>query len=160
MKNEKFPVTQAVRFLRDHKVEFTVHLYTYVENGGTEVASEQLGLDEHAVIKTIVLENEHGRPVIVLMHGDKQVSTKQLARLLGFKSTAPCDPKDVTRFTGYIVGGTSPFGTKTKIPVVMQESILGLERAYINGGKRGFLVGLTPADTQKLLDAKLADVAA
>jgi Cys-tRNA(Pro) deacylase len=160
MKDEKFPITQAVRYLREHDLEFTVHLYNYIENGGTAVAAEQLGIEEHSVIKTIVLENELHKPVIALMHGDSQVSTKQLARLLGYKSTSPCDPKDVTKHTGYIVGGTSPFGTKTKIPIVMQESILTVPTAYINGGKRGFLVGVDPAQTQKILNARLADIAA
>ena len=159
MKEEKYPITQAIRFLRDRKINFSIHLYEYIEHGGTEIASQELGLLEHHVIKTIVLEDELKKPVVVLMHGDKQVSTKQLGRILERKSITPCDPSVVTKHTGYLVGGTSPFGTKTKIPVFMEESIMALEVAYINGGKRGFLVGVSPLDAQKHLDAKLVHVA-
>ncbi|MFN8392802.1 MAG: Cys-tRNA(Pro) deacylase [Bdellovibrionota bacterium] len=160
MKDDKIPVTQAIRFLRDQKIQFTPHLYDYVENGGTAVASEQLGFDESVVVKTIVLEDERQKPLIALMHGDKQVSTKQLARIIGAKSISPCDPKVVTKHTGYVVGGTSPFGTKTKLPVYIQQSIMPLPIVYINGGKRGFLVGVGPQDVLRALKAQPVEIAA
>lgn len=138
------PVTPAVRFLRDKNVTFVPHLYKYVERGGTSESAKQLGVDEHAVVKTLVFETSDKRALIVLMHGDKEVSTKNLARHLGVKSVAPASPEKATRLTGYLVGGTSPFGTKTRLPILAEKTIFDLERIFINGGKRGFLVEIDP----------------
>lgn len=160
MKSEKYPVSQAVRHLREHNIEFSAHVYSYVDHGGTKIAAEQLGIEEHKIIKTIVMEDESKKPLIVLMHGDREVSAQLLARRIGAKRITPCDPKDVTKHTGYIVGGTSPFGTKTKLPTYMEKSILDIDTAYINGGKRGFLVGLTPNDVLKSLAPTVVEVAA
>ena len=140
-----FPITQAVRFLREKKIEFVPRLYDYVEKGGTRESAKQLGVDEHAVVKTVVFETNDKKPLIVLMHGDREVSTKNLARYLNVKSVEPATPEKATKWTGYLVGGTSPFGTKTKIPVYVEQTIFELERIYINGGKRGFLVEIDPA---------------
>ena len=131
--------------LRAARVPFTEHEYRYEERGGTRVSSRELGIAEHAVIKTLVMEDENKRPLIVLMHGDREVSTKQLARQVGCKSIAPCAPDVAERHTGYQVGGTSPFGTRKPLPVYVERSILALAQIYINGGRRGFLVGITPA---------------
>ncbi|NJC88082.1 MAG: Cys-tRNA(Pro) deacylase [Desulfuromonas sp.] len=158
MSKEKFPVTPAVRFLREKKVAFTEHLYAYEERGGTTVSSRELGVDEHAVIKTLVMEDDGGKPLLILMHGDREVSTKELARVLGARSIRPCTPDAANRHTGYLVGGTSPFGTKKTLPVCMEKSILPLEKIYINGGKRGFLVGIEPRQVEKLLEAQLVEV--
>jgi len=152
MPKEKYPTTQAVRHLRAEKAAFTDHLYTYEEKGGTAVSARELGLDEHCVIKTLVMEDDQGRPLIVLMHGDLQVSTKELARLTGARQIAPCTPDTARKHTGYQVGGTSPFGTRNPIPVYVEESILGLERIYINGGKRGYLVGMAPSELRRILN--------
>ncbi len=159
MKEEKYPITQAVRFLREHKINFSVHQYEYIEHGGTEVAANELGFPETAIVKTIVLEDENRKPLIVIMHGDKEVSTKNLARIINVKKITPCSPEVVTKHTGYIVGGTSPFGTKTKLPIYLESSILNLDTAYINGGKRGFLVGINPNDIKSSLSATLVEVA-
>ena len=158
MSKEKFPVTPAVRLLRDRKIPFTEHLYAYEERGGTAVSARELGVDEHAVVKTLVMEDDAGQPLIVLMHGDREVSTKELARDLGVRSIRPCTPDAANRHTGYLVGGTSPFATKKPLPVCMESSILALSRIYLNGGKRGFLVGIDPQEVAKLLDAKLVEV--
>jgi len=158
-KHEKAPVTAAIRVLRQHGVAFGEHLYDYEEKGGTEVSARELGVPEHAVIKTLVMQDEAGKPLIVLMHGDCEVSTKNLARLLGKKTIAPCSPEVANKHSGYLVGGTSPFGTHKAMPVYMQESILGLERIYINGGKRGFLVSMKPSEAQGILQARMVDVA-
>jgi Cys-tRNA(Pro) deacylase len=158
MSKEKFPVTPAIRFLRDRKIAFTEHLYTYQERGGTAVSSRQLGVDEHAVIKTLVMEDEAGKPLVVLMHGDREVSTKELARVLGVRGVHPCTLDAANHLTGYLVGGTSPFGTRKPLPVCMERSILDLDRIYINGGKRGFLIGIDPNEVQKLLGATLVEV--
>ena len=139
------PVTAAVRFLRDRKVEFVPHLYKYVEKGGTRESAKQLGVDEHAVVKTLVFETNEKNPLIVLMHGDREVSTKNLARHLGVKSVEPAPAERATRLTGYQFGGTSPFGTRSTIPVYAERTIFELDRIYINGGKRGFLVEVNPA---------------
>jgi Cys-tRNA(Pro) deacylase len=154
-----FPITAAVRFLRDRRIEFAPHLYEYVEKGGTSESAKQLGVDEHAVVKTLVFETNEKRPVIVLMHGDRQVSTKNLARHLGVKSVEPAVPERVSRLTGYIVGGTSPFGTRTAIPVYVESSVFDLERIYINGGKRGFLVSIDPAVLRTTLAPTEVEVA-
>lgn len=159
-KSEDFPITQAIRALRSAKVEFTPHLYDYVDHGGTAHSAESLGVDEHAVIKTIVLEDERRQPMICLQHGDREVSTRNLARTIGCKSIAPCAPDVANRHTGYLVGGTSPFGTRKAIPVYMQESVAQLPRIYINGGKRGFLVGIAPGDLVRVLKPTLVDAAA
>ena len=158
MSKEKFPVTPAIRFLRDRKVAFTEHLYAYEERGGTAISSRRLGLDEHAVIKTLVMEDEADKPLVVLMHGDCEVSTRELARVLGTRSVRPCNLEAANRHTGYLVGGTSPFGMKKALPVCMERSILALDKIYINGGKRGFLVGIDPKEVQKLLGAMLVEV--
>ena len=135
-----FPITPAIRFLREKKVEFVPHLYDYVEKGGAKESARQLGVDIHAVVKTLVLETNERKPLIVLMHGDKEVSTKNLARFLNVKSVEPATPEKASKLTGYLVGGTSPFGTRTRMPVYAEATIFELDRIYINGGKRGFLV--------------------
>ena len=156
----KFPVTTAIRALRAANVAFEPHLYTYEERGGTAASARELGVDEHHVIKTLVMEDERKNPFLVLMHGDREVSTKNLARHLGVKTVAPCAPATADRHSGYQVGGTSPFGTRKKMPVYIQSSILEIERIYINGGKRGFLVSLDPKEAQATLRAVQVDVVA
>lgn len=151
MAKDKTPVTPAVRVLRGAGIDFTDHPYAYEEKGGTAVSSRELGVDEHCVIKTLVMEDDRKQPLIVLMHGDLQVSTKELARLIGARSVEPCRPETAQKHTGYLTGGTSPFGTKKQLPVYVEETILELPRIYINGGKRGFLVGIAPADLMRLL---------
>ena len=135
-----FPITPAIRFLREKKAEFVPHLYDYVEKGGAKASARQLDVDIHAVVKTLVLETNERKPLIVLMHGDKEVSTKNLARFLNVKSVEPATPEKASKLTGYLVGGTSPFGTRTRMPVYAEATIFELDRIYINGGKRGFLV--------------------
>lgn len=154
----KYPVTQGVRFLRAFKVSYTEYLYEYEERGGTAVVSRELGIHEHAAIKTLIMEDEHGLPLIVLLHGDLEVSTKKLARIIGAKTIKPCAPEIANKNSGYLVGGTSPFGTLRKMPVYMEETILDLPVAYINGGKRGFIVGLAPNVLLKLLNPVLVKV--
>jgi Cys-tRNA(Pro) deacylase len=156
---DKTPVTPAVRVLRAAGIEFTDHLYEYEDKGGTAVSAQSLGVDEHSVVKTLVMEDEGRHPLIVLMHGDRQVSTKELARAIGVKTIQPCTPESAARNTGYLVGGTSPFGTRKQMPVYMERTILDLPRIYINGGKRGYLVGMQPADAQRLLKPTLVSVA-
>jgi Cys-tRNA(Pro) deacylase len=146
--------TPATQFLRQHGVEFSEHVYDYVEHGGTGESSRQLGVAENEVIKTLVMQDEHARPLIVLMHGDKQVSTKNLARQIGAKSVEPCKPEVAQRHSGYQVGGTSPFGTKKAMPIYVEETALTLARICINGGRRGYLVGIAPAVLTELLAAK------
>lgn len=158
MAKVKAPVTAAVRALRAHGVRFSDHLYEYEEHGGTAVSARELAVPEHAVIKTLVMEDETGRPLIVLMHGDLKVSTKELARTIGVKAVTPCSPETANRHTGYVVGGTSPFGTRKEMPVYMEQSILDLDRIYINGGKRGYLVGMPPREAVKLLGPTLVQV--
>ncbi len=151
MAKDKMPVTPAVRVLRAAGVTFSDHLYAYEDKGGTAVSSRELGVDEHAVIKTLVMEDDRGQPLIVLMHGDRQVSTKELARLIGARSVEPCRPEVAQKQSGYLVGGTSPFGTRHQMPVYIEDTILTLPKIFINGGKRGYLVGLAPADLQRVL---------
>jgi Cys-tRNA(Pro) deacylase len=151
--------TPAIHFLRKHKVAFSEHPYRYEERGGTKVSSRELGVDEHAVIKTLVMEDEHREPLIVLMHGDREVSTKQLARQAGRKTIVPCEPEVAQKHTGYLVGGTSPFGTRRPLPVYLERSVLDLQTVYINGGRRGFLVGLSPRDVTRVLQPTLVDSA-
>lgn len=156
---ERAPVTAAVRFLREHGVAYTEHFYRYEEHGGTRVSAGELGVDEHAVVKTLVLENERGKPLVVLMHGDREVSTKALARTIGCKTVAPCRPEVANRHSGYLVGGTSPFGTRKAMPVYVERTILDLARVYVNGGHRGFLVGVAPAEIVRVLQPVIVDVA-
>ena len=152
MKHEtRSPETPATRFLRQHRVAHSNHLYEYEAHGGTRVPARELNVDEHAVVKTLVMEDETGRPFIVLMHGDRKVSTKSLARQIGARSVAPCKPEAAQRHTGYLVGGTSPFGTKKPLPVYVEQSILDLPLIYINGGRRGFLVGVQPHELVRVL---------
>ncbi len=151
MAREKAPVTPAVRLLRAEKVEFTDHLYAYQEKGGTSVSSRELGVAEHCVIKTLIMEDEARNPLIVLMHGDLQVSTRELARSIGVKQVTPCTPDMASKHSGYLVGGTSPFGTRRQMPVYLEESITALERIYINGGKRGYLVAMAPHELVRVL---------
>ena len=155
----KLPVTAAVRVLREHGVAFTHHPYVYEERGGTAVSARELGVDEHAVVKTLVMQDEAARPMVVLMHGDREVSTKNLARTLGVKTIEPCPPAVADRHSGYQVGGTSPFGTRKPMPVYMERSIAALPYIYVNGGRRGYLVGLAPADLVRVLAPTLVDVA-
>jgi Cys-tRNA(Pro) deacylase len=147
----KLPVTPAIRALRAAKLPFELHEYEYVPRGGTEASSAALGVDEHVVIKTLVFEDEDRRPLIVLMHGDREVSGKELARVLERKRVVPCDPAAAEKHTGYQVGGTSPFGLRRPLPIYVEATILGLERIYINGGRRGLLVSLTPSELARVL---------
>ena len=151
MTKDKFPVTAAIRFLRENQVDFIEHPYKYEEGGGTETAAKSLGVDEHLVIKTLVMEDDQRRPFIVLMHGDKQVSTKTLARVMGVKSVASCGPEVALKHTGYMVGGISPFGTKKRLPVYVEETILSLPRIFINAGRKGLLFEMSPVDLVKVL---------
>ena len=146
--------TPATQMLKAHKVAFTEHPYEYVEHGGTAESARQLGLDEHCVIKTLVMQDQDAKPLIVLMHGDCTVSTKNLARQIGAKSVEPCKPEVANRHSGYLVGGTSPFGTRKQMPVYIEQSSLDLPRIAINGGRRGFLVQLDPRVCVELLSAK------
>lgn len=152
-------MTLAVRMLLEQKVEFKPCLYDYQEKGGTAASSRELGVPEHAVIKTLIFEDEKKKPFIVLMHGDLQVSAKQLARLLNVKSVSPCDAQVADRHSGYTVGGTSPFGTKKAMPVYAEKSIFDLEKIYINGGKRGFLIEIKPSEIERLLNVTKVEVA-
>jgi len=145
--------TPATQFLRRHGVEFTEHVYDYVEHGGTSESARQLGVPEHEVVKTLVMQDERAQPLIVLMHGDRQVSTKNLARAIGAKSVEPCKPEVAQRHSGYLVGGTSPFGVRKPMPVYVEASVLELSRICINGGRRGFLVGIAPSVLTTLLQA-------
>lgn len=151
--------TPATAFLRKHGVAFTEHPYEYEDKGGTSVSARELGVDEHAVVKTLVMEDEQARPLIVLMHGDCKVSTKELARQIGCKKIEPCKPGVATRHTGFLVGGTSPFGTKKPLPIYIEQTILDLPQLYINGGRRGYLVGMPPATLMALLAATPVQVA-
>ena len=154
-----YPITPAVRFLREKGVAFEPHLYDYVERGGTRRSAEELGVDEHAVVKTLVMETDAKKPLLVLMHGDREVSTKQLARALGVKSVHPCDFAQAQKHTGYLVGGTSPFGTRTRLPVYAERTIFDLPKIYINGGKRGFLVSIDPKVLRDVLKVEEVEVA-
>jgi Cys-tRNA(Pro) deacylase len=153
-KKEHISETPATQLLRKHKVAFSEHPYDYEEHGGTGVSSRELGVDEHHVVKTLVMQDEAAKPLIVLMHGDCKVSTKNLARNIGCKSVEPCKPEVATRHSGYMIGGTSPFGTKKSMPVYVEDSILALETIYINGGRRGYLIGIKPQVLTELLNAK------
>jgi Cys-tRNA(Pro) deacylase len=159
IKNEKFPATPATRWLQTQGTPLNGHLYPYQDHGGTAHSAQCLGVDEHCIVKTLIMENERRHPLIVLMHGDRQVSTKELARLLGVKTIAPCDPAVAQKHSGYQVGGTSPFGVRKLMPVYMEASILDLPLIYLNGGKRGFLISLTPFEAQRLLNPTLVNIA-
>lgn len=158
MTKEKAPVTAAVRALRAEKVAFDDYLYVYEEKGGTAASSRELGVDEHAVIKTLIMEDDSHAPLIVLMHGDLQVSTKELARVIGARQVTPCTAAVAQKQSGYLLGGTSPFGIRHQMPVYMEESIVGLSKIYINGGKRGYLVGMAPAELIRVLKPRLVTV--
>ena len=151
--------TPATVFLKSHKVAYTEHEYGYIEHGGTEVSASSLDVPEHEVVKTLVMQDEDAKPLIVLMHGDKKVSTKNLARQAGRKRIEPCRPEVAQRHSGYQVGGTSPFGTKKKLPVYMERSILDLPKIYINGGRRGFLVCISSQEVSRTLNPQLVDAA-
>jgi Cys-tRNA(Pro) deacylase len=152
LSKDKLPVTSAIRVLRENQVDFIEHPYKYEEGGGTEVAAKELGVDEHLVIKTLVMEDDQKAPFIILMHGDREVSTKELARGIGVKSVHPCDPQVAFRHTGYMVGGISPFGTKKKLRVYAEETILSLPRIFINAGRKGLLCEMSPAELIKVLN--------
>jgi Cys-tRNA(Pro) deacylase len=153
-KREHVSETPATRLLRENKVDFTEHPYDYVEHGGAGHSAEVLGMDPYAVVKTLVMQDEHARPLLVLMHGNRKVSTRNLARQIGCKSVEPCAVDVANRHSGYLVGGTSPFATRKAMPVYVEQSILELPRILINGGRRGYLVGLTPDVCVRLLDAR------
>lgn len=154
-----YPITPAIRVLRDKKIEFEPHVFEYVEKGGTKHSSRELGVDEHSIIKTLIFETNEKKPLIVLQHGDWQVSTKNLARILNVKSVAPAAPEKASKLTGYLIGGTSPFGTKTKMSVFAEKTIFDLSRIYINGGKRGFLVAIDPQVLKKVLPVEEIEAA-
>src|SRR5690349_16176413 len=151
--------TPATVFLKAQRIAYTEHEFDYVEHGGTRHSSEAMGVPEHEVVKTLVMQDEAAKPLLVLMHGDRKVSTKNLARQAGAKRIEPCKPEVAQRHSGYQVGGTSPFGTRKQLPVYMERSILALPRIYINGGRRGFLIGLAPAEIVRTLGPALVDAA-
>jgi Cys-tRNA(Pro) deacylase len=153
-----FPITPAIRVLREHKIDFEPHIFDYVEKGGTKHSAVILGVDEHSVIKTLVFETDAKKPLIVLMHGDLQVSTKNLARLINVKTVSPVSPEKANKLTGYSVGGTSPFGVKTKMPIYVESTIFELDKIYINGGKRGFLVAVVPKVLREVLQIEAVEV--
>lgn len=155
----KTSATPATSFLDKNAVAYTEHYFEYVEHGGTSASSSALGVPEHEVVKTLVMENESGEPLIVLMHGDRKVSTKELARAARVKRVFPCKPEVATRHSGYLIGGTSPFGTRKRMPIYLQKTVLDLPRIYINGGRRGYLVGMESAELVRLLSPVLVDVA-
>ena len=159
-RKEHAPETPATTLLRKNNVSFTEHLYDYLEHGGTSESSRQLGVDEHAVVKTLVMQDQDAKPLIVLMHGDRQVSLKNLARQIGAKKVEPCKPEAAERHTGYQIGGTSPFGTRKNLPVYAERSVMELPAIYINGGNRGFLVQISPRILADLLHAQPVDCAA
>jgi Cys-tRNA(Pro) deacylase len=158
-KKERVSETPATAFLKANQVDFTEHPYEYLEHGGAQHSAEVLGFDPFAVVKTLVMEDEKARPLIVLMHGNRKVSTKNLARQIGAKSVEPCKPEVANRHSGYLVGGTSPFATRKAIPVYIEETILSLPRILINGGRRGYLVGIDPQVCVRLLDAQAVNCA-
>ena len=151
--------TPATAFLAKEGVSYTEHFYEYVEHGGTSVSSGALGVPEHEVVKTLVMETDKGEPLVVLMHGDRKVSTKELARAMGVKRVFPCKPEVAQRHSGYLVGGTSPFGTRKAMPIFLEKSVLDLPRIYINGGRRGYLLAMAPAEIVRTLSPQLVEVA-
>ncbi len=154
-----YPITPAIRVLRENKIEFEPRVFEYVEKGGTKHSAEVLKVDEHAVVKTLVFETSERKSLIVLMHGDRKVSTKELARFLEVKTIAPASPEKANNLTGYLVGGTSPFGLKTKMPVYAEATIFDLPKIFINGGKRGFLIAIEPKVLEQVLEIKKVAVA-
>jgi Cys-tRNA(Pro) deacylase len=156
---ESYPITQAIRVLKQKKAVFTLRPYKYQEKGGTGVAANELGVDEHRVIKTLVMEDEQGSPFLILMHGDREVSTKNLARILGVKSARPCDPEVAHRHTGYTVGGISPFGTRKVLRVYVEDSVLHLPTIFVNAGKRGLLAEMDPGELKRILNPTPVHVA-
>ncbi len=158
-KKEHVSETPATAFLKANSVEFTEHPYEYLEHGGAQHSAQVLGLDPFTVVKTLIMQDEKARPLVVLMHGNRKVSTKNLARQIGLKSVEPCEPAVANRHSGYLVGGTSPFGTRKAMPVYIEESILSLPRIVLNGGRRGYLVGIDPQACVRLLDAKTVNCA-
>jgi Cys-tRNA(Pro) deacylase len=160
MAKEKLPVTAAVRVLRERGVAFTHHPYAYADRGGTAVSARELGVPEHQCIKTLVMEDDTRKPMIVLMHGDREVSTRNLARAIGVKTVVPCEPAVADRHSGYQVGGTSPFGTRRAMPVYLQRSVAELPYLYVNGGHKGYLVGMPPAELVRVLAPVLVDMTA
>jgi Cys-tRNA(Pro) deacylase len=159
MSKEKIPSTPAILELKAKGADFSIHTYAYEEKGGTRVSSAKLGVDEHCVIKTLVMEDESAKPLIILMHGDKEVSTKALARFLGVKSIAPCKPDIAHKHTGYLVGGTSPFGTKKPLSIYMEKSIIDLQEILINAGARGLLAKMPPSELVRILKPRQVSVA-
>ena len=157
--NKHVSETPATRYLRQQAAAFSEHPYDYEEHGGTNVSARALGVDEHLVVKTLVMQDESARALIVLMHGDCKVSTKNLARQIGCKTIAPCAPDAAERHSGYQVGGTSPFATRKSLPVYAERSLFNLEKIYINGGRRGYLIGIAPALLTQLLKPTLVDCA-
>ena len=158
-KKEHVSETPATQLLRKNKIDFSEHPYAYEDHGGTSVSARELGVDEHAVIKTLVMQDETANPLIVLMHGDRKVSTKNLARQISCKSVEPCKPEIAQKHSGFLVGGTSPFGTKKAMPVYVERAVLDLPKIYINGGRRGYLIGISPAVLVSLLQAKAVECA-
>lgn len=158
MSKKKKLVTAAIRILRTHNINFTEHLFDYEEKGGTAQGASALGVDEHLLVKTLIMEDDQKNPLVVLMHGDLQVSTKKLARFIGVKSISPCEPNVANKHSGYVVGGTSPFATRRIMPVFMEASILQLPCIYINGGRRGYLLGIKPNDIERALSVTLVQV--
>lgn len=154
-----YPVTPAIRALRENKIEFEPRVFEYVEKGGTKHSAAVLGVDEHAVIKTLVFETNERKPLIVLMHGDLKVSAKELARHLNVKTVAPASPEKANKLTGYLIGGTSPLGVKTAMPIYAERTIFDLPRIYINGGKRGFLIAIDPKDLLRCLEIETVEAA-
>jgi Cys-tRNA(Pro) deacylase len=159
-RKEHVSETPATAFLKKHGVAYSEHVYAYEEHGGTAVSARELGVPEHEVVKTLIMEDEAKRAFIVLMHGNRKVSTKNLARQIGVKKVEPCTPEAANRNSGYLVGGTSPFGTRKRLPVYVEKSVLALAKIYINGGRRGYLVGIDPKEIPRVLDAKSVEVAA
>jgi Cys-tRNA(Pro) deacylase len=155
----KSSATPATAYLAKYRVAYTEHEFEYKEHGGTGHSSASMGVPEHQVIKTLVMEDERAEPLIVLMHGDRKVSTKELARQAGAKRIAPCKPEVATRHSGYLIGGTSPFGTRKTMPIYLERSVLELPRIYINGGRRGYLLGMSPAELTRVLSPVLVEVA-
>ena len=159
MRDDKVPATAAIRILREKGISFVPHPYRYINHGGAKAASRELHIETHRAVKTLVMEDEEANPLIILMHGDREVSTKALARILGVRSVQPCTPETAQCHTGYVVGGTSPFGTRKRLPVFMEKSILDLPMIFINGGRRGLLIEMDPRDMFNVLDPILVEVA-
>ena len=157
-KGTRVSETPATAFLKQHRVAYTEHVFEYVEHGGARAGAEALGLDERAVVKTLVMEDEAKRPLVVLMHGDRAVSTKNLARQIGVKRVEPCTPEVAQRHSGYQIGGTSPFATRKAMPVFLEKTVLSLPKIYVNGGRRGYLVGVDPRELVRVLAPKLVEV--